>query len=75
MMDAASVMLAVKLLNIVQAGFSWLTNRGITRDQALALLQTAEDENRDVTTQEVADMLDLTDDELAETQAMIDAMG
>lgn len=74
-MDPTSVLLAVKLLNIAQAGFSWLAARGMSRDQALALLETAAIEERDVTTDEVMGHLNLTQEELDATQAMIDNMG
>ena len=70
-MEAA---LVVQLLNMMQAGLSWLANRGIARDRALSLLETAQAEGRDVTTAEVQAELDLTQSELDETQGQIDNM-
>ncbi len=64
--------LILQLLNVIQAGFAWLTQRGITKERALALLNQAEAEGRDVTTAEVQAELDTLQDELDETGEAIE---
>ena len=64
--------LVLQLLNIMQAGFTWLATRGIARDRVIALLNNAADENRDVTGEEVQTELDLLQSELDETEKQID---
>lgn len=64
--------LILQLLNVIQAAFGWLTQRGITKDRALALLNKAEAENRDVTTAEVQAELDTLQAELNETGEAIE---
>ena len=62
---------ALQALNAIQALLGWLTGRGITRERAQALLDTAAAENRDLTTDEVQTELDLTAAELDETAELI----
>lgn len=59
--------LILQLLNVIQAAFGWLTQRGITKERALALLNKAEAEGRDVTTAEVQTELDQLQSELDDT--------
>lgn len=66
--------LVLRLLNIIQAGFGWLAERGIQKDRVQFLIDRAVDEGRDVTTAEVQVELDATRKELAETAEHIDAM-
>ena len=67
-----SAALIVQILNMMQAGFNWLTARGISRDRAQALIDNATANNRDVTTAEVQAELDTLQSELNETENMID---
>lgn len=67
-----SVTAIVQILNVVESLFTWLTNRGIARDNALKLLNTAQAEGRDVTTAEVQAELDTLQGELDDTQDAID---
>ena len=62
---------ALQALNAIQALLGWLTGRGITRERAQFLLDTAAAENRDLTTDEVQTELDLTAAELDETAELI----
>jgi phage-related minor tail protein len=64
--------LILQLLNMIQAGFNWLAQRGVTRDRAIALIDKAAAENRDVTSAEVQTELDTLQDELDDTA---DAIG
>ncbi len=64
--------LILKILNMIQAGFGWLSSRGIQKDRVQALIDKAVAENRDVTTDEVQAELDATAAELARTGEMID---
>lgn len=64
--------LILQLLNMIQAGFNWLAARGVTRDRAIALLDKAAAENRDVTSAEVQTELDTLQAELDDTA---DAIG
>lgn len=66
--------LILQLLNVIQAAFGWLTQRGITKERALALLSKAEAEGRDVTTAEVQGELDQLQDELDDTAESIEDM-
>ncbi len=69
-----SAALILQLLNVIQAAFGWLTQRGITKERALALLAKAEAEDRDVTTAEVQAELDQLQAELDETAKNIEDM-
>ena len=64
--------LLLKILNMVQAGFGWLAERGIQKDRVQFLIDRAVNENRDVTTEEVQVELDATAAELSRTAEMID---
>lgn len=59
---------------LARAALTYLSSRGIFVDEALALIEAAEEEGRDVTTAEVQAHLNTTQNELDETQAQIDAM-
>lgn len=69
-----SAALILQLLNVIQAAFGWLTQRGITKERALALLNKAEAEGRDVTTAEVQAELDQLQSELNDTERAIEEM-
>lgn len=69
-----SAALILQLLNVIQAAFGWLTQRGITKERALALLSKAEAEGRDVTTAEVQAELDQLQSELNDTERAIEEM-
>ena len=71
-MDAV---LILKILNMVQAGFGWLSERGIQRDRVQAMIDKADAEDRDVTTAEVQAELDATQKELDATADAIAGMG
>lgn len=71
-MSAAAI---VQILNVVESLFVWLTNRGITRDRALVILNAAQDEGRDVTTAEVQAELDATQATLDDVQEDINKLG
>lgn len=58
-----------------RAALAYLSQRGVIVDEAVALIELAESEGRDVTSEEVQDQLDLTAVELEETQDMIDQLG
>lgn len=66
--------LILKILNMVQAGFGWLAERGIQKDRVQFLIDRAVDENRDVTTEEVQQELDATQKELDATADAIAGM-
>jgi uncharacterized membrane protein len=66
--------LVLKILNMIQAGFGWLAERGVQRDRAQALIDRAVAENRDVRTAEVQAELDATQAALDETADAIDRM-
>ena len=68
------VALVLKILNMIQAGFGWLSSRGIQKDRVQAMIDKAVAENRDVTTAEVQEELDATAAELARTGEMIGGM-
>ncbi len=59
---------------LARAALTYLNSRSIFIDDALALIEAAQEEERDVTTAEVQAHLDTTQDELDGTQADIDAM-
>lgn len=66
--------LILKILNMLQAGFSWLGHRGIQKDRVQAMIDKADAEDRDVTTAEVQAELDATQKELDATKAKIDGL-
>ena len=66
--------LVLQLLNVMQAGLKWLESRGVTRDRAIALLDKAKAEDRDITTAEVQVELNLAQKELDMTAEQIDQM-
>jgi hypothetical protein len=66
--------LVLKILNMIQAGFGWLADRGVQRDRVQFLIDRAVEENRDVTTAEVQQELDAAQKELDETREKIDRM-
>lgn len=66
--------LVIQLLNVMQAGLNFLASRGVTRERAIALLDKAKLEERDVTTAEVQVELDLAQKELGMTAEQIDRM-
>ena len=69
-MNASEIMF---FLNIVQSILHWLSGaRGIPREHAIALLNKANAEGRDVTSDEVQAELDLLQSELDDTADMID---
>ena len=68
-MEAA---LILKLISFIQAGFTWLSERGVQRDRVQFLIDRAVEEGRDVTTAEVQAELDATQKELDATADMID---
>lgn len=65
---------ALELVNYARAGLAYLTQRGVIIDEAIALIELAESEGRDITPEEVQEHLDLAQTELDDTQAMIDAL-
>lgn len=65
--------LILQILNMMQAGFAWLATRGVTRSRAIALLDLAAGENRDVTSEEVQTELDQLQSELDETADRIES--
>lgn len=66
-MDAT---LVVKVLNMIQAGFTFLTSRGISRDRIQAILDAAGE--GDVSDAVVQAELDSLASELDETETQID---
>jgi hypothetical protein len=66
--------LILKIMNMVQAGFGWLAERGIQKDRVQFLIDRAVLENRDVTTAEVQVELDATQKELDATADAIAGM-
>lgn len=66
------VALVLKILNMIQAGFGWLSSRGIQKDRVQAMIDKAVAEDRDVTTAEVQAELDATEIELSKTAELID---
>jgi len=76
--NLASLGLSGEVLQVAQLGraaLTYLNARGIVTAEAVSLIAAAEDEDRDVTTDEVQAHLNTTQDELDDTQAEIDAMG
>lgn len=61
--------LIVQILNMMQAGFAFLTQRGIAKDRIQAMLDKAE--NGDLTTEIVQAELDTLESELDDTANMI----
>lgn len=66
--------LVLQILNMIQAGLNWLASRGVTRDRAIALIDKAKAEDRDITTAEAQVELDLAQKELDMTAEQIDQM-
>ena len=66
--------LVLQILNMIQAGLNWLASRGVTRDRAIALLDKAKAEDRDITTAEAQAELDLAQKELNMTAEQIEQM-
>ena len=66
--------LVLQILNMIQAGLNWLASRGVTRDRAIALLDKAKLEDRDITPAEAQAELDLAQKELDMTAEQIDQM-
>lgn len=67
--------LVLKILNMMQAGFGWLADRGVQKERVQFLIDRAVKENRDVTTAEVQAELDATKKELDATADKIARMG
>lgn len=67
-MEAA---LILKIISMMQAGFTWLADRGVQRDRVQFLIDRAVAAGRDVTTAEVQTELDATQKELDATAAAI----
>ncbi len=61
--------LILQILNMIQAGFNWLTSRGIHKDRIQAMLDAAE--NGDLTTAQVQAEIDALQTELDETAELI----
>lgn len=59
-------------LNTVQVLLNWLTARSAHRSEIIALLELAHNEDRDITTEDVQNHLDVVLDELDATQTLID---
>lgn len=66
---------AVELINYGRAGLTYLSQRGVVVEDAIRLIEIAESEGRDVTSDDVRFHLDLAQVELDDTQQMIDSMG
>jgi hypothetical protein len=64
--------LVFRILNVVQAGLNFAAARGVSRKDALALLEQAHVEDRDVTTAEVQAQLDVTQAGLDETRRLLE---
>jgi len=64
--------LALKVLNMLQAGMVYFASRGVNKDRVQALIDSAE--GGDLTTEQVQAELDAGREELAETQRLIDEM-
>ena len=63
----------VQTLNLIQAMFNWLAARSVIRDEIVALLELAHSEDRDITTEDVQNHLDILAEELDETEDLINA--
>ena len=70
-MEAA---LILKIISMMQAGFTWLSERGIHKDRVQAMIDKAVAEGRDVTTAEVQAELDAGQKELDATADAIAGM-
>lgn len=62
----------LQIMNIIQSLLNWVSMRGLSRNDAIALLQKAETENRDVTTEEVQEHIDQLTAEMDATARLID---
>ena len=62
--------LVLQILNMIDAGFTWLTQRGINQDRIQIMLDAAK--NGDLTTEQVQAELDTTAIELDATGELID---
>jgi len=61
----------VQTLNTIQALLKWLESRNVIRTEIMVLLDTANNENRDITTSDVQNQLDIVTDELSETEKLL----
>ena len=61
--------LIVQILNMIQAGFTWLTERGINKDRIQQILDDAA--GGDISTSVVQAELDALSSELDETEGML----
>ena len=61
----------VTVLNAVQSLLNWMVGRSAHRDEIIALLELAHAENRDITSEDVRNHLDIVADELDDTQDLI----
>lgn len=64
-----------ELLELSRAGLAYLSKRGLAVEQAVFLIEQADAEGRDVTSEEVRAELAVSGAELDETQTLIDQMG
>lgn len=62
------------LVNYTKTGLAFLARRGIPIEESLKVIETAVEEERDVTEEEVQTLIDVARSELDETQAKIDEM-
>jgi len=67
-----SAILVTQILNMLQAGFNWLTARGINRARIQAMLDEKHTSGEDFTTAEVQAEIDTLTGELNETENLID---
>jgi len=58
-------------LNAIQALINWIASRGIRRDRIQTLLDEKAESGEDFTTAEIQTELDITNDQLDETDALI----
>ena len=61
-------------VNLGRASINWLDRRGVPVGETIALLELAAEEDRDVTHEEVVDLIDTAQAELDETQNLIDQL-
>lgn len=64
-----SAQLVLQILNMIQAGFNFLTQRGLAKDRIQSMLDAAE--SGDLSTAEVQTELDALQDELDETADLL----
>lgn len=64
----------LQAVRLGRASLTYLAQRGVVVDEVVKLLETAQAEGRDVTSEEVQTQLNITQTELDETQAAINAM-